>query len=128
MSSTTGETMDRRELARQYKESRRPMGVWCVRNTANGKVLIGTSVDLPAMLNRQQAQLRFGAHANRDLQRDWETFGPAAFRFEVLDTLPPHEPPERDPADDLRVLEALWLERLAPYDERGYHAAPRIAG
>jgi hypothetical protein len=30
-----------------------------------------------------------------------------------------------DPADDLRVLEKLWLEKLAPFGERGYHAVPK---
>lgn len=65
--------MDRRELSRAYKETSRPMGVFRVRNTVNGKCFIGTSVDLPSMLNRQ------------------------------------------------RALEALWLEKLSPYDERGYN-------
>ena len=49
--------MDRKALVRDYKENRRPMGVFRVLNTANGKSLIGTSVDLPGMLNRQRFQL-----------------------------------------------------------------------
>jgi hypothetical protein len=32
--------------------------------------------------------------------------------------------PEYDPRDDLRALEALWLDRRQPYGERGYHTAP----
>ena len=44
--------MDKKALTREYKETQRPMGVYQVRNTVNGKVLIGTSVDLPAILNR----------------------------------------------------------------------------
>ena len=47
--------VDRKALIRQYKETRRPAGVFRVRNTANGKSLVGTSVDLPSMLNRQRA-------------------------------------------------------------------------
>jgi hypothetical protein len=34
------------------------MGVFQVRNTVTGQVLIGASTDLPAMLNRLRAQLR----------------------------------------------------------------------
>ena len=119
---------DRKALARAYTETPRPMGVFRVRNTTNEKALVGASKDLPAILNRHRAQLRLGAHPNKVLQRDWNALGPDAFAFEVLDTLtPPADAPDYDPAGDLRVLEALWLERLAPYEERGYNARPRGA-
>jgi hypothetical protein len=113
--------MDRKDLIRQYKETPRPMGIFRVRNTTNGKAFIGASVDLPAMLNRQQAQLRFGAHPNRALQQDFNELGPEAFAFEILDTLKAKDEPGNDPAADLRVLEELWLEKLSPFDDRGYH-------
>ena len=119
-------TARKRELVRAYKESRRPMGVYQVRNTVDGRAFVARSVDLPSALNRERAALRFGAHGNAALQRDWNALGPDAFAFEVLDTLtPPEGQPAYDPADDLRVLEALWLERLQPYGERGYLQEPR---
>lgn len=37
--------MDKKRLIREYKETRRPMGVYQVRNPVNGKVLVGVSVD-----------------------------------------------------------------------------------
>lgn len=117
--------MDRKALIREYKESRRPIGVFGVRNTVNGKSLVGASTDLPGMLNRQRFQLEAGIHPNRELQKDWNEFGPDAFAFEVLDTLPPPEQPDYDPSDDLRALEALWLDKLSPFDERGYNARPK---
>ncbi len=118
--------MDKKALIREYKETPRPMGVFQVRNTVNGKVFIGTSVNLPAMLNRQQSQLRFGGHPNKQLQKDWAEFGPEAFEFEVLDTLPPPARPDYDPSNDLRALEELWLDKLSPFDERGYNARPKM--
>lgn len=117
--------MDRKDLIRQYKETRRPMGVYRVHNTVSDKSFVGASVDLPAMLNRQQAQLKFGAHRNKELQADWKALGPDAFVFEVLDTLTPPEKPDYDPSDDLKVLETLWLEKLSPFDDRGYNAKPK---
>lgn len=117
--------IDKKALAREYKESRRPMGAYQVRNTVNGKLLVGVSVDLPSMLNRHRAQLRMGGHHNRALQKDWAEFGPEAFEFEVLDTLTPPERPDYDPKDDLRALEELWLDKLSPFDERGYNARPK---
>jgi group I intron endonuclease len=117
--------MDKKALTREYKENRRPMGVYQVRNTVNGKLLVGTSVDLPSILNRHRAELRMGGHRNRELQKDWTKFGPEAFEFEVLDTLTPPERLDYDPKDDLRALEELWLDKLSPFDERGYNARPK---
>jgi hypothetical protein len=91
------------------------------------KALIGSSGDLPSMLNRQQAQLRLGAHPNRELQADWRTFGAEAFALETLDTLSRPEDPEYDPAADLAALLAIWLEKLEPYEVRGYNRPPRQA-
>jgi hypothetical protein len=113
--------MDRKELIRACKEARRPMGIYRVRNTIDGRSLVGSSIDLPSMLNRHRTQLKFRGHRNEALQRDWDVLGPDAFAFEVVDTLtPPADDPGYDPTDDLRVLEELWLERLDPFDERGY--------
>jgi hypothetical protein len=117
--------MDKKALIREYKDTQRPMGVYQVRNTVNGKVLIGRSVDLPAILNRLRGELRLGGLRNRALQQDWNEHGPEAFEIEVLDTLPPSDRPGYNPADDLKALEALWLEKLMPFEERGYNARPK---
>lgn len=120
--------MDKKALIRAYKETRRPMGVYRVHNIRNGWSLVGRSVDLPAILNRERAALRFGAHANPALQRDWKALGADAFVFEVLDTIdPPDGQPDYDPTEDLRLLEALWLERLDAAGELGYTPRPRPA-
>ena len=46
--------MDRKALVREYKEQAQEMGVYRVHNTANGKSLVGSSVNLPAILNRHR--------------------------------------------------------------------------
>lgn len=113
--------MDRKALARTYKESRRPMGVYCVRNLQSGDVLIGRSTDLQAILNRERTSLRFGGHPNRRLQQDWNALGPDAFTFEVLDTLAwPDDTPDFDPTSDLLLLESMWRERMHPDSDRSY--------
>ncbi len=114
--------MNRKALIREYKETHRPMGVYRVRNTVSGKLLVGVSANLPGILNRQRFQLEGGLHPNRELQKDWNDLGPGAFVFEVLDTLPAPEQPDFDPTDDLRALEELWLDKLTPFGERGYNA------
>jgi hypothetical protein len=113
--------IDRKEQVRRYKESARPMGVFRVRNVAGAASLIGTSTDLPAMLNRQLFQLQMGGHPNRALQADFSELGEAAFAFETLDVLDPAEDLDADPSDDLAELELMWRERLSAAGERVYN-------
>lgn len=120
--------MDRKARIREYKETPRPAGVFRVRNTASGKSFVGSSVDLPAMLNRQRFQLEMGSHPNRQLQADWKAAGPGAFVFEILDTLEPRDEPDYDPVADLRALEELWREKLARSEGAGYGSGPRPRG
>lgn len=112
--------VDRKELLRQYKETPRPMGVFRVRNTAVSKSYVGTSVNLPGMLNRMRFQLENGAHPSRELQADWNDLEPEAFVFEVLDELEPSEDPAFEPAADLAELAEMWTERLRAEGERFY--------
>jgi hypothetical protein len=119
--------MDRKALSREYKESQRPMGVYCVRNTVNGKLLVGKSIDLPSVLNRQRAQLRSGSHPNPTLQKELAEYGADAFEVEVLDTLEAPEQADYEPSADLRTLEQMWLDKLSPFGERGYNPEPKSA-
>lgn len=115
--------MDRKALTREYKETPRPMGIFRVCHKSSGRWYIGTSLDVPAMLNRQRFQLDAGSHPNPSLQREWRLHGPDAFAFETLDTLKPVDPPVHDPQKELKALEALWHERLRQLYGPGYHEA-----
>ena len=75
--------MDRKELTRKYKMTPRPAGVYRVHNSVNGMSLVGSSPNLPGMLNRQRFQLEHGSHPDLELQEDWNKCGPTAFTFEV---------------------------------------------
>src|SRR5690349_3968973 len=94
---------DRKALTREYKETPRPAGIFRVRNTAAGKSFVASTVDLPAMLNRQRFQLQLGGHPDQELQNDWKELGENAFEFETLDQLEPKTEPEYDPREELRV-------------------------
>ena len=67
---------------------------------------------MAAILNRIRAQLGFGSHPSRQLQRDWDTDGEDGLEFEVLDRLPPSDDPGQDITRDLQALLELWQERL----------------
>lgn len=117
--------IDRKARIREYKETPRPAGLFVVRNTTSGKLFVGSSRDLPGMLNRQRFQLESGGHADRELQRDWNELGPDAFTIEVLDELEPSEDPTRDIGDDLQALLELWLDKFAEAGQELYPSSRR---
>ena len=117
--------VDRKERIREYKREPRPAGIYQVRNTANGRVLVGSSTDLPGALNRQRFQLTTGSHPDADLQADWKSLGAEAFEFSVLDTLKPRDEPSYDPRKELEILMDMWLEKLRESGVSLYGRTPR---
>jgi hypothetical protein len=104
--------MDRKQMKRAYKEAVKSMGVYRIKNLAEGRSLYGASHDLDARLNRHRAELNFGVHRNPTLQADWKRLGAEAFAFEVIERLrPPKDEPDFDPSADLEALLELVQER-----------------
>ena len=104
--------MDRSEAKKEYKQAKRPMGVYRIRNTQNGKSYIGYSIDLQARINRQKMELKFGSHRNSELLGEWKSFGESSFEFEVLDELELDESSKTDPAEELCILREMWVRKL----------------
>jgi hypothetical protein len=109
-----GHQPDKKELTRQYKQNPPAMGVYLIKNLAENKIFIGSSKNLPGVLNRDQFQLKLGSHASRELQDDYRRLGEAIFLFEVVDRLEPKTVPGYDYSDDLKALKQLWREKLLP--------------
>ncbi|MFP5356064.1 MAG: GIY-YIG nuclease family protein [Gemmatimonadota bacterium] len=121
-------SIDKKALIREYKETPRTAGVAVARNRTNGKAFVLAGKDISALVNRHRTQLKFGGHPNRALQADWKALGIDQFTFEIVDTLTPPDTPGWDPTDDLQALEALWLEKLQPFEPAGYNRPPRPKG
>jgi len=117
--------MDKKSKISEYKDTPRPMGVFQIKNKVNGKILIGSSNNLPAILNRFRTELKMGSCRNIVLQEEWKQFGSEAFEFEELEILKPLNDPSYNPAEDLHFLEELWTEKLNPYGDKGYNKLPR---
>jgi hypothetical protein len=118
--------MDKKAMVREYKETPRPMGIYQIMNKANGKVLIRSSVNVPAILSRLKFELQMGNCREVVLQKEWKQFGPEMFEFAVLELLKPVDDPTSDRAEDLQALEALWIERLAPFGDKGYNKVAKV--
>jgi len=113
---------DRREMIREYKKSIRPMGIVQVRNIRNDRVYLTASANTAATINSIRFQLKMGAFLpSASLAQDWMELGEENFVIEVLDELKAVDDPKYDYQDDLKALEAMWMEKLKPFGERGYH-------
>jgi hypothetical protein len=111
----------RKELKEAYKNNPPPMGVYQLKDSVNGRVLVGGSMNLPGRRNSHYFQLAMGSHPNKALQADWQAHGEAAFAYEVLETVDGGKLPPEEWRAAVTALEAKWLEKLRPYDEKGYN-------
>lgn len=114
------------ELKREYKERKKPAGVFQVKNTANGKVLLGSSFNLEGPLNSHRFMLQIGKHRNDALQKEWNEYGGDKFVFEILEEVKVTDNPNFNLDDELTLLEQIWLERKQPFGEKGYNTDSRI--
>lgn len=112
----------RRALARQYKQSTLPAGVFAIRNRASGRVYVAAARDVVGAMNRQRFELDLRAHRNKALQLDWNALGAAAFDFEELGRVKEREDdPTFDRAAELEALYALWCEETRCRGPQGYN-------
>ena len=103
--------MNRKEAIAEYKNRKTPRGIYGVRFADDGPVFVDAVPDLGAAKNGLLFALRSGAHRNAELQAQWNAYGEAAFRYEVLEQL------EADLApmawrDLLKDKKKEWLEKL----------------
>lgn len=118
--------ISRKDIKRAYKERKKPAGVFQVKNTVNGKVLLGSSLNLEGVFNSHRFRLSIGRHPNKVLQEEWNEVGADGFVFETLEVVQVKDDPNFDLNDELTLLEQIWLEKLQPFDARGYNTDTRI--
>jgi hypothetical protein len=113
----------RKELLEQYKQIKTYMGIIQIKNNVNEKAFIDTCSNLKNRWLTLKGQLDMGRHPNSQLQKDWNELGPEAFTYEIL------EKKEADEVSDVRwelkKMKNKWLEKLQPYEDRGYNKPPK---
>jgi hypothetical protein len=114
------------DIKREYKERKKPAGVFQVKNLVNGKILLGSSLNLEGPLNSHKFMLGMGSHRNDELQKEFNQYGSENFVFEILETVKVTDDPNFNLADELTLIEQIWLEKLQPFGERGYNKDSKI--
>jgi len=97
------------------------MGVYQIKNKRNGKLLIGSTKNLLGKINSHRFQLKNNLHTNKEMQKEFNEIGEEGFSFDILDHLEPREDLNYDYTEELKTLEAMWLEKLRPFNEKGYN-------
>ena len=116
----------RKEINLEYKARVKPSGVFQIKNLVNGKVLLGSSLNLEGPLNKHRFMLKVNSHPNKELQKDWNELGTDRFTFEILETVQISNHPSFNLKDELTLLEEIWQEKLQPFGERGYNSSAKI--
>lgn len=111
----------RKELKEEYKNRKVPMGVFQIKNNINGKIFVGSSIDLNAIWNRQRQALSMGSHPNDELQKDWKTYGESQFIYEILAEIEQEDNKEIDYKKEVKALEEMYIDELQPFDDKGYN-------
>jgi len=114
------------DLKRQYKETANQAGIFLITNKTNGKVLLGSSLNLHGPLNKHRFMLSTGSHLNSALQADWNRLGPDAFTFEIVEVIKPRDDPDFRIERALAEREEAWLAKTQPVGEGGYNKNTRI--
>lgn len=89
-------------------------GIYKITCTANNRLYIGSAINIRKRIYQHIWDLRRLAHHSITLQRAWDKYGETAFTYEVLELVL---------APFLLEREQYWLDKLQPFDERGFNIA-----
>lgn len=68
-----------------YDSFKRESGIYQIRNSINGKVYIGQSVDVRRRISNHYNSLQNNNHFNIHLQNAWNQYGSECFEFDVIE-------------------------------------------
>ncbi|WP_110356324.1 GIY-YIG nuclease family protein [Arenibacter sp. ARW7G5Y1] len=102
----------KKELREEYRQIKKPMGVFQIRNNINNRVMIDSSIDMVSKWNRHKMELKWGKHRNKSLQKDWNEHGEVNFVFEVLAEMEYNQEQHIRDSRELKTLQNLVVDEL----------------
>jgi len=62
-----------------------------------------------------------GGYTNKEMQKEFNEIGEKGYSFDILVHLKPKEDMNYDYTEELKTLEEMWIEKLQPFNEKGYN-------
>lgn len=104
--------LNKKELIKEYKNQKHPVGLFAVRNIPENKMFIGISMNLPAKIRGVTFELELGSHAYHNLAGDYKRLGKDKFEVFILDEIQLKDETEGELKKELEALEQMWIEKL----------------
>ena len=105
---------DRRAICTAYKERKGLGGVYSITNRVTGEKHLFSTPNLQGAENRFEFMVQTDGCTVLSIQKEWASYGPDAFFFEVLELMEQCETlGARAVREDVTSLEELWKEKLA---------------
>jgi hypothetical protein len=109
----------RKELKQRYEQRKIVGGVYLIKNTRGGKMLLEATTDIRGSKNRFDFSQKTGSCVDMRIQSDWKKWGADAFVFEVLEEYEKGDSQTMNEfQSDISVLKALWDEKLSMAETR----------
>lgn len=93
-------------------------GIYQIKNSVNGKVYVGSAIDIYARWKKHRTELRTGKHHCSKLMRAWQKYGEQSFEFGVLELVPPER-------SALLGREQYWIDVTGAFGVAGYNELPK---
>jgi len=104
----------KKEIIAEYKERKILGGIFVIRNSDTGKILLDSTTNLQGAKNLFEFSKKTGSCGILKLQSDWTAIGKEKFVFDVLEELEKGETQTlKEYKDDLEVLKLMWKEKMA---------------
>lgn len=94
-------------------------GIYQIKNTINGKLYIGSTINLKQRFNDHKKLLRYNKHPNKYLQSSWIKYGESNFIFELIQEVS---------HDLLLIREQYFIDLHSSYDKKKGYNLSKIAG
>lgn len=93
-----------------------PSGIYQIKNTENGKVYVGSAVNIKQRWRTHKSDLNSSKHHSGKLQNAWNKYGESCFEFSILEYV--------QSKNDLVSREQEWMSNLNAAGENGYNISP----
>ena len=91
-------------------------GIYTITCTANGRVYVGSSIDIARRIRSHVSELDRGVHKNGYLRNSWAKYGESAFHFDVIEHV--------ENPNNLLEREQWWMDSLDTV-KNGFNISPK---